>query len=100
MKQARVRWSARAEGDLVAIGEHIARDKPLAARAWVEKLRLRASEAAKMPLAQRRVPELQRDEIREAIVGGYRIVFLVTSRGIDILTVCEGHKLLPSDLGG
>ncbi len=94
----KVRWTVRAQNDLLAIGAYIAADKPLAARAWVEKLRLRAHEAAAMPLAHRRVPELKRSDIREALVGGYRIVFRVTVDAIDVLTVFEGHKRLPAKL--
>jgi toxin ParE1/3/4 len=97
MKRASVRWSARAEADLMAIGEHIARDKPSAARAWVEKLRRCANEAALAPMAHRRVPEAEHDDIREALRRGYRIVFKVRSRGIDVLTVFEGHKTLVVD---
>lgn len=98
MKKRGVRWSVRAQHDLLAIGVHIARDKPQAARGWVEKLRLRANEAAEAPRAQRRVPELERDDIREALVGGYRIVYLVSAHRIDVLTVFEGHLQLPGDL--
>ena len=98
MTAPRVRWSARAQSDLLAIGEHIAQDKPIAARAWVERLRLRAHDAAAAPLAQRRVPALERDDIREAIVSGYRIVYAVTAGRIDVLTVFEGHKQLSDDV--
>jgi plasmid stabilization system protein ParE len=44
-----VRWTARAVTDLVAIGDYIARDKPAAARSWVERLRQRALRAVEMP---------------------------------------------------
>lgn len=48
-----------------------------------------------MPHAGRQVPELGRDDIREVLVRGYRIVYRVGPNGIDILTVFEGHRLLP-----
>ncbi|HEX7481247.1 MAG TPA: hypothetical protein VF331_25825 [Polyangiales bacterium] len=46
------------------------------------------------------MPELERDEIGEVILGGYRIVCLVRDHGIDVLTVFEGHRLLPAAVAG
>ena len=94
-RRAGVRWTQRAAGDLVAIGQYIADDNPDAARRFVERLRRRAREAARVPLAGRTVPEVQRDDVREVLWGSYRIVYRVTRGGIDVLTVFEGHRLLP-----
>lgn len=44
-----LRWTERAVGDLLAIGDYIAADNPSAARSWVEKLRQRAVKASKLP---------------------------------------------------
>jgi plasmid stabilization system protein ParE len=65
---------------------------------WVEKLQQRAEGIAKAPRAARVVPELERDEIREVIVGNYRIVFRIESKRVVILTVFEGHQLLKNAL--
>jgi toxin ParE1/3/4 len=74
-----LRWTDHARRDLLAIGRYIARDNPIAARQWVE--RLRARQAANMPLAGRVVPELQRDNVREVLLGTYRIVYLSNASG-------------------
>jgi plasmid stabilization system protein ParE len=92
-----VRWTRRAAKDLLAIGDFIARDKPGAARRWVARLKERARHAAPTPRAGRRVPELDRDDVREVLVGGYRIVYQIYPDFIDILTVFEGHRLFPID---
>jgi toxin ParE1/3/4 len=57
----KIRWTHRAASDLLAIGDHIARDKPVAARAWVERLRERVVAIAEAPHAGRVVPELARN---------------------------------------
>jgi toxin ParE1/3/4 len=88
------RWTERAAADLLAIGDYIALDAPGAARAWVERLRQRASRATKVPNAGRVVPEFARSDVREVFVRSYRIVYRVVDADIVILTVFEGHKLL------
>ena len=92
-------WSERAKRDLVAIGRFIARDKPSAAREWVEKLRECARRAAAMPHAGRIVPEIERTDVREVFLRHYRIVYLVSKTSVIVLTVVEGHRLLPLDVG-
>ena len=90
----RVIWSHRARNDLVDIGNFIARDDAKAARRWVEKLRMTAHDAASAPQLGRRVPEIDKDDIREVILRSYRIVYRVVSNGIEVITVFEGHRLL------
>src|SRR5262245_59777954 len=96
----RWRFSLQARADLQRIGHRIARDNPRAAAAWVEKLRERARLAGKSPGLGRKVPEIDREDIREAIVGNYRLVYLVEPKAVVILTIFEAHHLLPDlDLG-
>ncbi len=90
----RLRWSDRAGAELKDIGRYIRRDNPEAARKWVARLRQRARAAARSPLAGRVVPEFGRDEIREVLLGNYRIVYRVEEKALTVLTVFEGHRLL------
>ncbi len=64
----KLRWTRRSRADLIEIGRYIARDKPGAARRWVERLRRHARAAAKQPRAGRQVPEVGRDNVREVLV--------------------------------
>ncbi|MDP1922818.1 MAG: type II toxin-antitoxin system RelE/ParE family toxin [Myxococcales bacterium] len=92
-------WSNRARADLLAIFRYIADDDPVAATAWVKKLRLRAAAAARSPGIGRWLPErLDRRDLREVIFKGYRIVYTVAQGKLIVLTVFEGHRRLPADL--
>jgi len=90
-------WTDRGRRDLLDIGRFIARDNPRAARAWVERLRERARKAAETPLSGRVVPERADQDVREVFVRNYRIVYRVFDDAIHVLTVFEGHRLLPRD---
>jgi toxin ParE1/3/4 len=94
----KVRWSPRALRDLREIGRYIDRDSPEAARRWVGRLQGRARSAATAPRAGRVVPEFERQEIREVFLGNYRIVYRLRPNEIVILTVFEGHRLLPIEM--
>ncbi len=64
----KLRWTRRARRDLSEIGRFIARDKPEAARRWVGRLQRKAQEAITAPKIGRRVPELERDDVRELLL--------------------------------
>jgi len=90
----KLRWTPRARRDLFEIGQLIARHSRENARRWVDKLRSRAQDSTRSPLTGRIVPEFEREDIREFIVGNYRIVFRVLVNEIHVLTVFEGHMRL------
>lgn len=94
-KKVGLRWTERAIDDLVDIGAFIARDNPAAARAWVANLRQRARDAASMPLAGRRVLEVEQGNVREVLFRGYRIIYRVDAKAILVLRVLEGHRQVP-----
>jgi toxin ParE1/3/4 len=89
-----VEFSANAQVDLEDIALYIARDNPLAAEAWVQKLIVTAEKAAMLPRAGRVVPELEDPDIREVFLKSYRIVYRVDPKRILVLTVFEGHRKL------
>lgn len=94
MKHRTLVWTERAEADLVGIGDFIARDDPDAAGRWVRAQMAAARKATRVPFAGRRVPEFQRDDVREVFLSRYRIVSRVTDRRCEVLTVFEGHRQL------
>ena len=89
-----VEFSANAVADLEDIALHIAKDNPLAAEAWVQKLIVAAERAATMPRAGRVVPEMEDPDIREVLLKTYRILYRVEAARILVLTVFEGHRKL------
>jgi plasmid stabilization system protein ParE len=94
----RVRYSGRAREDLRQIALYIGGDNPTAARRWVSRLIRRVKDVARTPRAGRRVPELDRDDIREVVVGAYRIIYKLQGGELRVLTVFEGHMRLRDDL--
>ena len=94
-----MRWklSLRAKADLQHIihRHRISIYNPRAAEQWLRKLLERARLAGRSPGLGRKVPELERDDIREAIVGNYRLVYIVKAKVVVILAIFEGHHLLP-----
>lgn len=93
----KVVWTEYALRDLERIDSYIARDSPASAARWVGKLIATAATLASAPTSGRVVPEKRRPDIREVLQRHYRIVYRVQKTRIDILTVFEGHKELPSN---
>ena len=91
----RTKFSMQAKADLRRIVLRIARDNPHATKGVYRKLRDRIRLAGRSPRLGRKVPELDRDDIREAIVGAYRIVYVIEAKAVVIQTIFEGHHLLP-----
>ena len=90
-------WSDRAVRDLDSIHAYIASDNPYAARRWVAHLWSEAQQLESSPRIGRVVPELQREEIRELLIGNYRIVYKVGEKKVDILTIFERHRRFPEE---
>jgi plasmid stabilization system protein ParE len=76
------------------IGDFIARDKPEAAKRWASRVMDAVGRLAQFLGSGRTVPEIGRDDLREIILGGYRIVYQIRGEAIIILTVFEGHMRL------
>lgn len=91
-------WTERAIRDLEQIDDYVAKDSPAAAARWVAKLIATAATVPSTPRSGRMVPEQGRADIREVLLRHYRIVYRIRETQIDILTVFEGHKLLPSSV--
>ena len=89
-----VELTAQAQADLEEIAAYIARDNPIAAEAWVDKLLDKAEQASAQPRAGRVVPEIGDPDIREVFLRTYRIIYRVEPTRILILTVLEGHRRL------
>jgi len=92
-----IEWTRRARRDVIEIGDFIARDKPMAAAEWVRRLIDTVERVALFPSSGRVVPEVDRPDIREVILENYRIVYLVRTARIVVLTVFESHRQLTGD---
>lgn len=83
----RVIWAPRAILRAIEIAEYIAADRPAAARRWVQGLFAKAATLRRHPRSGRRVPELDRDEMRQVRYGKYRIIYRIDPKRVVVLTV-------------
>jgi toxin ParE1/3/4 len=90
----RVIWAPLAIDRATEIAVHIAKDRPEAARKWINGLFAAGRSLAHFPRRGRRVPELNRPEYRELMYGTYRVIYRVEARRVTILTVRHGRRLL------
>lgn len=80
--------------DLHAIHDYIAEDSPANALQMIDRITSRENQIIAFPRSGRKVPEVDRDDIRELIEFPYRIIYRVTHGRIDILTVMHGSQIL------
>ncbi|WP_295392070.1 type II toxin-antitoxin system RelE/ParE family toxin [uncultured Thiodictyon sp.] len=93
----RVRWTDQAFLRLAEIEDFIARDNPKAGARMAERIIDRGDALADQPYLGRPLPELPGTELREVIVGNYRIIYRVREDQVEVLTVFEGHRRLPTE---
>ena len=93
-KPLKVEFSPTALLDLEDIADYIAKDNPIAAEQWVDKLVAAAEKVASHPRSGRVVPEVEDSKMREVIVGDYRVIYRVEEKRLLVLTVIEGHRQL------
>jgi len=88
-------WTRRAFQRLLEVEEFIAKDNPVAALSHTERLLSEADKLGLFPKMGRMLPEIPGSDLRELVIGNYRIVYRAHHETIQILTVFESHKLLP-----
>ncbi len=87
-------WTQEALERLAEIEEYISKDSPNRAVNFINYLIERAETLIEHPKIGRVVPEVGNENIRELIAKRYRIIYRVSLKRIEILTVFEGHRLL------
>jgi toxin ParE1/3/4 len=92
----RLRWVARAADDLEAITEYIAEDSAPAARRTARRLVSAALSLTHLSERGRIVPELRPLELREILVGAYRLIYRVEPEATVIVAVIHGARDLES----
>jgi toxin ParE1/3/4 len=94
-KKLRVIITENAKLDVRSIRDYIARDRPLAARRWVQEFQRRARALASMPGFEI-IPEA--DEIgapfRHVIFKNYRIIYHVSPTQVTVERVIHGARRL------
>ena len=92
----KVDWSEPAVSDLDGIWDFIARDSPHYATVTANRLTAAARSLETFPRMGRHVPEAERQDVRELIVGSYRLMYRVEVERVLVVAVIHGRR----DLGG
>lgn len=92
-----IEWSERARADVRDLHAYIAKDSPYYARRFTERIIASVEKLVEFPKIGRVVPEAEgRDDVRELIYQGYRIIYLIQPDHVFIVTILHGSR----DLAG
>ena len=87
-------WTELAIEQLEEYADYIALDKPSAALGWTRKIQKSVRKLKGFSESGRKVPEINRSNIREIIEGSYRIIHRIEEKSILILTIRNSRQLL------
>jgi toxin ParE1/3/4 len=87
----RVRFSRNARADLQEIARFIARDKPGAARNWIEKIKAKCDLVASHPNLGEAREDLG-EGVRCTLVGNYAVFYRVIGENLEISRVIRGDR--------
>lgn len=87
-----LRWAERARTDVRELRTYIAQDSPYYARQFVARIFRAVDKLVDHPKIGRPVPEAEREDVRELLVQPYRIIYVVQSTTIHIVTVVHGAR--------
>jgi plasmid stabilization system protein ParE len=88
-------WSPLAYRQVADALGHIADDDPAAARRWLDQLLERIESLARFPDCGRVVPEYGRDDVREIMIGSYRVMYRRRDDSIEVAAVHHHARRLP-----
>ena len=86
-----IEWSYRARTDLRDLKAYIAKDSPYYAQRFIERIIAAVEKLIPFPKIGRSVPEAEdRDDVRELIFQGYRIIYCTLPERVVIVTILHG----------
>lgn len=88
----RVIWAPRAIARASEIAAYLAAERPGAAAKWVDGIFAAVATLRSHPRRGRKVPEVNRPEIRELLHGSYRIIYRQDPRRVVVLTIRHGRR--------
>lgn len=83
----RLVWSPLAIDQVKDIANYIALDKVSVAQSWIEEMFDSVKRLEKFPESGRKVPEIDRENIREIVNGNYRVIYKIENNKLLVLTV-------------
>ena len=93
----KITWSPLAVDQVRDIASYIALDKPATAIKWAEKIFNSVEILSDNPESGRVVSEINKKEIRELVLGNYRLIYKVKPNEILVLVVKSYRQLLKND---
>ena len=90
----KIRWTLQAAEDLVSIVNFISLDSEHYARLTATDIIEAVERLMIFPESGRIVPEISMPEIREILLGSYRIIYRFKEDVIEIITVYHSSRLL------
>jgi len=91
----KILWSPLAVERLENIFEYISKDDISAAHKMVERIFKKVETLSKFPERGRKVPVVNREEIREVFENEYRIIYRVESTRVFVLSIRNFKQSLP-----
>jgi plasmid stabilization system protein ParE len=91
-----IKWSPQAIRDVESIRDYIAQDSPRYAELTVGRILASVERLHAFPQSGRVVPERGNPEIREVIVGPFRVVYRYRVGVVEIATVFRASRLFPT----
>jgi plasmid stabilization system protein ParE len=93
----RILWSPQSLRDLDAIREYIAKDSEHYAGLTIARIFSAVEQLISFPHSGRIVPERGEPEIREVIVGRFRVVYRVQDELVEVATVFRAAREFPEN---
>lgn len=88
-------WTPLAAERLENIFEYISKDDSIAAYKMIDKIFNKVESLSKYPERGRKVPETNREEIREVFEKSYRIIYRIDKKRIYVLSIRNFKQSLP-----
>ena len=89
---ARVTWHPDALDDINEVASFIARDAPSLAKLFARRVFEATKRLGQFPRSGREIPELGRQDIREMIVGNYRVIHHLLPDEVEVIAVVHGAR--------
>lgn len=93
-----IRWVSKALLDLTDAFTYVGQRDPEHADALAKEIESAVNGLLDNPYRGRKVPEYDRDSLRELIVSRYRILYRLTPQQIEVLGVFSDRNQLPKRL--
>ncbi len=94
----KLEWTEQALKDVDAIAEYISLDSLFYAKTFTQKIFNAIERLELFPKSGRIVPEINNKNIREIILGNYRIIYRIKLNLVEIISVYHSSRLLDLDL--